>query len=144
MPSTRQSRGGLSASQKQTEAIQDFEAALKIDPKYVKAYTNRALSYLANGKPELALADLEQAYKLAPKDPQIFARRGRIYFSQQKYTAAIKEYTQALTLDPGLTSVWFNRVSAWMMLKNCPKAQADFQQACKRGDKQACKAKCES
>ena len=51
----------LARQHKLDEAIAGYAAALRIDPEYLLAYTNRARAYEAKGEFELALADYKQA-----------------------------------------------------------------------------------
>ena len=53
---------------KHREAIEDCDAALEIDPAYVKVYVRRASAREAVGELEGALEDYERARALAPKE----------------------------------------------------------------------------
>jgi tetratricopeptide (TPR) repeat protein len=55
-------------------AIVDFDQAIRLDPKYAKAYATRGEVYEAKNDPDHVIADFEQALKLNPSLPD--AQRG--------------------------------------------------------------------
>jgi tetratricopeptide (TPR) repeat protein len=52
-------------------AINEFSNAIKKDPTYATAYSNRAVAYMMQKKYNLALDDLKKAKELKPNDPAI-------------------------------------------------------------------------
>jgi tetratricopeptide (TPR) repeat protein len=52
-------------------AINEFSNAIKKDPSYATAYSNRAVAYMMQKKYNLALDDLKKAKELKPNDPAI-------------------------------------------------------------------------
>ncbi len=52
-------------------AINEFSNAIKKDPAYATAYSNRAVAYMMQKKYNLALDDLKKAKELKPADPAI-------------------------------------------------------------------------
>ncbi len=68
-------RGLLREQQKDLQsAIDDFTETIKIDPKYFKAYYNRAKDLMILGELERAERDLKTALKLEPKDTFALAK----------------------------------------------------------------------
>ncbi len=53
------------------EALADLNAAIKLDPKFAMAYTNRGWLHVERGELDKALADFSNAHKLSPRDPLI-------------------------------------------------------------------------
>jgi Flp pilus assembly protein TadD len=49
-------------------AIEDYTAALRIDPNYAKAYSNRGVAYYNKEDYRRARADYEKALQLDPND----------------------------------------------------------------------------
>jgi tetratricopeptide (TPR) repeat protein len=49
-------------------AMDDFNAAIKLDPTYIDALNNRGLAYLGRGAYDLAIKDFDQVLKLDPND----------------------------------------------------------------------------
>ncbi|HQL91690.1 MAG TPA: tetratricopeptide repeat protein [Syntrophales bacterium] len=52
-------------------AINEFSNAIKKDPGYATAYSNRAVAYMMQKKYNLALDDLKKAKELKPSDPAV-------------------------------------------------------------------------
>jgi len=73
-------------------AIQQFEAALEIDPKHVGAHIGRAAVMFDLGKIPEAFAELDKALKLNPKMPTAYGVMSRFYSELQK------PYEEHLTL----------------------------------------------
>lgn len=60
-------RGNLHIEKKNFDkAVEDFTAAIQLDPKSIEAYTGRGLAYRRLGKQELAKADAAQVKELQP------------------------------------------------------------------------------
>ena len=64
---------------KQTEALEDYNKAIKSNAGYEKAWVNRGNIYLAQGKLDDALSDYNQALKLNPRDEIAYSCRGVVY-----------------------------------------------------------------
>jgi len=52
-------------------AINEFSNAIKKDPGYATAYSNRSVAYMMQKKYNLALDDLKKAKELKPSDPAV-------------------------------------------------------------------------
>jgi tetratricopeptide (TPR) repeat protein len=52
-------------------AINEFSNAIKKDPGYATAYSNRSVAYMMQKKYNLALDDLKKAKELKPNDPSV-------------------------------------------------------------------------
>jgi Flp pilus assembly protein TadD len=59
----------LFRSHLRTYGIADFTQAIRVDPKNVAAYDERASAYERAGAHDRALADIAQAIKLDPQNP---------------------------------------------------------------------------
>ncbi len=57
------------------EAIEDFSQAVRLDPEYADAYSNRALALLNLGLTQRAIGDLYQAIRFNPQDAVAIANR---------------------------------------------------------------------
>ena len=51
-------------------AIEDYNTALRLDPKFAKAFANRGYSFCQIGRFDDAIRDATQAVKLDPTDPR--------------------------------------------------------------------------
>jgi tetratricopeptide (TPR) repeat protein len=85
---------------KRLRAIELYTKAIKLDPKYVEAYNNRALVFSLSNRLDEALADCTKAIEIDPKYMFAYANRGRIYQATGKQDEAIKDFTKAIELDP--------------------------------------------
>ena len=57
-------------------AIQDYDKAIEINPKYAEAYFNRGSAYLEQGDPIVAIQDYDMAIALDPKFAAAYVNRG--------------------------------------------------------------------
>jgi tetratricopeptide (TPR) repeat protein len=88
--------------QDQEHALQDFTAALRIDPTYVLARQNRAHLRRVLGDWEGALADLTQLIGLEPEVGKWYCQRGLLWRRQEAMTSAQQDFRRCITLDPSL------------------------------------------
>jgi tetratricopeptide (TPR) repeat protein len=82
-------------------AIADFTQAIRIDPNYALAYSNRGSAYLQKGDYDIAIADCTQAIRLFPDffiPPYI--NRGFAYMFEGNYRQAHADAEKALQIDP--------------------------------------------
>ena len=56
------------------KAIEEFNAAIKLDPKHVVAYFNRGLVWEKKGEPDKAIKDYDQVIRLENEFEQAFYR----------------------------------------------------------------------
>jgi tetratricopeptide (TPR) repeat protein len=91
-------RGNLS---KDTEKrLADYNRAIKLDGKHVKALRSRGLFYVTQKKFDEALADLNMVVELKPDDASSHEARGAVLFMQKKMEEAEKSFDKAIKLAP--------------------------------------------
>ena len=61
------------------KAIADYTEAIRLDPKYKQAYTNRGVSYAKKGEYDKAIADFTEAIRLNPTQPMSYMNRANAY-----------------------------------------------------------------
>jgi Tfp pilus assembly protein PilF len=83
-------------------ALQDFSAAIRVEPTYVLALHNRAQLRRALGDAEGAMADLTQVIDLEPEVGKWYCQRGVLWRRQEAITQAQQDFQRCLTLDPSL------------------------------------------
>ncbi|HKP84108.1 MAG TPA: protein kinase [Pyrinomonadaceae bacterium] len=81
-------------------AQNDFQQALKLNPKYPTAHQWYASYLMQMGKFSLAKAEIEEAQKLDPLSPIISANNGLYSYYQHNYDDAIAKYKVMLRSDP--------------------------------------------
>ena len=99
------------------EALKSFDAALRLNPRYVEAHLNRSIVLSDLGRPEEAEAALARAHELGQPDstgfPTVVANRlanmhaelGRAYREAGAMTHAISEFQAALGIREGFADV---------------------------------------
>src|SRR5688572_3772936 len=81
-------------------AQNDFQQALKLNPKYPTAHQWYASYLMQMGKFPLAKAEIEEAHKLDPLSPIISANTGLYSYYEHNYDDAIAKYIVTLQSDP--------------------------------------------
>lgn len=81
-------------------AIRAYSEAISLNPKYKKAYVNRAFDKLIVGDAIGAVADLSQAIALDPKLEDAYYYRGNAKYDLGDYHGAISDYTISISLKP--------------------------------------------
>jgi len=84
------------------EAAEQYEIAMKLDPKnFISAY-NLGLVRETEGKISAAISAYERSIKRKPGFPQSRFRLGRLYEQTNRPESAVHEYAAALWIDPGM------------------------------------------
>lgn len=79
-------------------AIDDYGAALKIEPNFAVALNNRAWAYFKWGQGAKGLADVEKSLKLNPMSEHTWDTRGHIRQIMGNHAGAFADYEQAANL----------------------------------------------
>jgi tetratricopeptide (TPR) repeat protein len=111
-----------------SNAIDDFNAAIQRDPKFVKAYQNRGLAWHKSGEFDRALADFNQAITLDANSAQLYNARGLSLLNKGEYDRAIVDFNEAIRLDSRYASAFNNRGLAQWRKLDFDRAIADFTQ----------------
>lgn len=118
------------------KALEDFNKAVEIDPKFEEAYFNRAGVFIDQQAFPLATADLEHIRKTYGDSTNYYLKWGDLKFGQGYYEQALAEYDRALTLRPKNVQALVNRGVAYFEKKNFKAAKADFESAVKMDSQQ--------
>ncbi len=131
-------RGNYWYSKNQKDkALEDFSAAIEINPEFSSAYANRSLVYLEKDETEKALKDYNRYLGLLhPFDTKgnmlnlslsdAFSHRGSIYSKMDQYEKALADFQKAIELDPFNSDIYFKRALTYMQLHEYDKAVRDF------------------
>jgi tetratricopeptide (TPR) repeat protein len=111
------------------QALADFNAALAIDPKNIKALLGRADENYGARHLADSLADYTLVIEAQPKNAEVFFKRGSVYFDLGDFAAAYRDYSTSLELDPKQPDVLRNRGLAAERMGTLKDAQKDRQRA---------------
>ncbi len=117
-------------------ALDEYDAALRLNPQYPEAYNDRGNVKIFLGQYEEALKDCNEALRLNPQDAAAYLNRGsaKIYLGQ--YEEALKDCNEALRLNPQLIPAYNNRGVVKQELGWNEEACKDFQRGLALAKKQ--------
>jgi tetratricopeptide (TPR) repeat protein len=112
------------------QAIQDFSAAIRLNPKYQYAYFARAVVYQQVNEFQQSRTDYNQAILINPKYSEAYNNRAILKADKlNDIQGALADYNQAILLDPKKSKAYYNRaILKADKLKNIQGALADFNQ----------------
>lgn len=91
------------------EAIDDYSAVLREDPKRAHAYSGRAFCRWKLGNKEAAMSDYDKAIELDPTIYSAFYQRGRIHAELKQKHKAVADFNEAVRIAPDLGVVYMYR-----------------------------------
>ncbi|KAI8391816.1 uncharacterized protein BYT42DRAFT_543308 [Radiomyces spectabilis] len=80
-------------------ALECFNEAIKVDPKYVQSYIKRSSIFMEQGDVASTMQQFEEAIAINPSDPDIYYHRGQVNYISGNYDAAAKDYSESIKLD---------------------------------------------
>lgn len=83
-----------------TEAIEDFNRAIKLFPDFAVVYNNRGNALIDLGRPGEAIADFDRAIAIAPAYGAAYNNRGNAHQLQGNFVAAERDFRKAVELLP--------------------------------------------
>ena len=121
----------LFGNRRPSEAIGDYDEAIRVKPDSSRAYNNRANAKAVLGRYEEAIADYDEAIRL---DPGVgaslaYSNRGNAKAALGRYEEAVSDHDEAIRLDPGRAEALNNRGSAKAGLGQYQGAIADHDEA---------------
>ena len=81
-------------------AIKHYTEALKLNPEFATAYTNRGAAYADKGEVDRAIEDHNKAIDLNPENAAAYTNRGNVYYHKGEVDRAIEDYNTAIGLEP--------------------------------------------
>jgi DnaJ family protein C protein 3 len=81
------------------EALQQYHAAIELDPTNYQTYYRRATVLLASGKVKAALPDLDKVVELKPDFTAALTQRGNLLIKQGKFDEAAADFKKVLKTD---------------------------------------------
>jgi tetratricopeptide (TPR) repeat protein len=130
-------RGTLLLEQgKAADALEAFEAAVRIDPEFAEGIYNRGASHAALDQYDAAIADFSRAIELRADFWDAYTnraftlvRRGAERGSTQDMTAAMEDYNRAHELNPRAVEPIYLRGVLFALAEQWPDAESDFTSA---------------
>ena len=89
-------------------AMEQWQAALRIQPDFSEAHYALGLGYLAAGNPAPAVAHFQETLRYASDWPTAYEALGLAYYESHEYLRAEQAWRQALSLKPDLPKVHAN------------------------------------
>jgi len=111
------------------ESVRELQEALRLDPKYVAAYNNLALTLRALGRDGEARAALEVALGIDVASAMTHNNLGNVFFRDGDLVRAAAEYQRALVLDPDFADAHNNLGSAYFRLGQPERTEAEYRAA---------------
>ena len=112
-------------------ALQKYNKAIELDPKFTYAYNGRGKVYYYLRDYTRALAEYNKAIKLDPKFARAHVGRGWVYWKLNDYTRALSEFNKAIKLDPNNAYAYSGRGGAYWKLNDYTRALSEFNKAIK-------------
>ena len=108
------------------KAIQDFNEAIRLDPKSKEAFRERGMTWAAKGEHDKAIDDLGKAIKLDPRSAGLLVDRAFVWLAKADRDRAIKDCGEAIKLDPKFGAGFVCRARAWIEKGDYDKAIDDY------------------
>ncbi|PQA59011.1 tetratricopeptide repeat protein [Siphonobacter curvatus] len=112
-----------------SNALLDYEQAMKADSSLYLPYFNRAKLRIAQNDFESAIKDFSKAATLAPDSAEIYLNRGFVYAELKLPQKATPDFDKAVQLAPKNAETYFVRGNLYLEQKNYPSAIRDYEQA---------------
>src|SRR5438105_8359130 len=90
-------------------AIENYSAAIRLEPDLACAYYDCGRAYYAAGDYDRAVADNDATLRLLPDDPSALNNRGIAWLGEGKPDRAIADFDRAIALKPVLASTFYTR-----------------------------------
>ncbi len=91
------------------EAIDHFNSAIHINPRFLLPYYNRGNTYSMLGLHERALEDFNHAIALKPDYAEGYYSRGTLLMNLNQYQRALDDFNKAIVLRPDYIKAYNNR-----------------------------------
>ena len=111
------------------QAISDFNKALEINPRFVRAYNNRGIAYGKKGQYDQAISDYSKALGINPRFAYPYNNRGNAYWEIGQYDRAISDLNKALEINPSYAEAYNNRGMAYRDKGQYDQGISDFNKA---------------
>jgi tetratricopeptide (TPR) repeat protein len=107
------------------ESLEDWGAAIAIDPLFPDSYVDRGNLLFELGRHHEALADYESALRAGPPLPEAHYNRAELRIVQGDVAGALADLDRVIDLDPGYVDAYVNRAGLLACLERDEEARAD-------------------
>jgi tetratricopeptide (TPR) repeat protein len=111
------------------QAMEDFNAALKLKPDLYEAMYFKGKMLGENGKFDEAIALLSKVIDYNPQDLGALINRGLFYKKINNYIEALADYDAVIKFEIEIAEVYHNRGNLRLMIKDLKGAMEDFNEA---------------
>lgn len=121
-------------------AIKEFEKAIPFASDSLKSsiYSNISSVKIQQDDLESAKADARKAITLNDKNENAYINLGYAQYQLRDFKEALDSYSMAITINPNNSQSYFTRGMAYLKTSDKRNSCADFQRACKMGNKNGC------
>jgi tetratricopeptide (TPR) repeat protein len=106
-------------------AIQDYDQAIKLDPKYANAFNSRGIAYQAKGDNQRAIDDYGEAIRLDPRNANALNGRCWVRAALGQLQAALADCNESLRLRPNNSNTLDSRAFLYIRLGRWNEAITD-------------------
>ncbi len=108
------------------KAAEQFERAIKLNPKYIDAYSSLAKTYYDQGKIEDAKRILQNSLNIAPEEPKVYLNLANTFRVCNEDEIAINLINRAIELDPNNPQCYLKLGAIYGEMKNYKSAIESF------------------
>jgi len=119
------------AAAEREAALRDLAEAIKIDPTFAQAYSNRTVVRRMRGELREALDDANRAVELNPRDVNARVNRGNVKADLRDFEGAIADHTAAIQLNAEVANAYAARAAA-LVARSADRAQTGDSAAARR------------
>lgn len=124
---------------KNVDAVISYTKALDLNPKMVKALSNRALARAALQDLDGALDDISTAASIDSTNPALFLNRSAILAGMNRQSEALVDLSKSLKVSPSYADAYRNRGIIMYMNGRTKEACADWRLAMKNSSEMSIK-----
>lgn len=118
---------GYDSLKKYNLALNDYQKAIELNPKYSNAYHNMGIIYHNTNKYALALRAYNKAIEFDPKLVDAYYNRGQLYREKMDFCQeAVRDYNQVISLNKNYYGAYFGRGVCRVESREYKKALEDF------------------
>jgi tetratricopeptide (TPR) repeat protein len=110
-------------------AINDYNRALAIDPKFLEIYFRRGIARSLNQDWSGAEADYTRAISIDAEHPETYLHRGSMRNIQSNWQGAKIDFNTAIYLNPNIAAAYLGRGFALCELNDCQRGLKDYDRA---------------